>query len=212
MSAPTIYHNTTRTRSSKLHEHPGDHQDGSIKVRSEGHRAADPQPGKRLPEGDGNDEDDYFNELDSPNLIKRGDSPSTVFDSDHVGGSSPSPSSSSPEQRLFGDEPEPEEMVREPQEPKAEKSETPVKFEARSPQLNPLENLASVIKPARLDPVQDLPGMLGLALAPNRARTTCNYKLWFTQLPASNQGLEGRLRGCFLVGREQGPTRPIGTS
>ena len=99
-----IHHSLTRTRSSTLQERTGGHTNGSTSVRSEGHSIGLHHPKQHSPEKEDVSDNDYFDELESPN----------PYSSDMIGSGDadlgPSiatprfPSSDSPAERVFGEE------------------------------------------------------------------------------------------------------------
>ena len=71
----------TRTRT--LQERLGTQQDGSSGVRSTGRHAEEVNPDQRQNGDEDNVEDDYFNELSSPEIIKRDNFCDNDYDVDH---------------------------------------------------------------------------------------------------------------------------------
>ena len=155
MPGPTIYQDSVRTRAKTLQEHSGAHQNGSTRVRSEGQPTADLQAGEQDSAAEDDFDNNYFDELTSPDLGQPKGSSSTVFDSDQEDASALSPRPSSPAERLFGDGQQPQEMMRDSKGQMADAIKTHVTLEDPSPRMTPAQNKPSVIKPTRHAPVKN---------------------------------------------------------
>ena len=108
----------------------------------DGQDAADLHPVLRESEDDEIHETDYFDELDSPNPFVFKKFEVEDNNSDQADASSPSPRSSSPTERLFGDVGDYMTLGRDQRRSMTERTDTHSEFESRSPQAMPVKEVS----------------------------------------------------------------------
>ena len=142
---PSPAHTRTRT----LQERLGIQQDGSSGVRSTGRHAEEVITDLRQNGDEENEEDDYFNELSSPEIIKRDDFCDNDYDVDYDTDDDEVPVANPSAERQFGDDGDFQSYVREQRGyPSMDPNRVP-KIKSRSFESIPVKEMATPIDSTR---------------------------------------------------------------
>ena len=149
------------TRMRTLHDLLGNHQDGSTEVRSTGRRAEEAEeviPDQRRNVDEENVEDDYFNELSSPELVVKDDFVDNDYDLKYDSDVDKIPVITPAAERLLGGADSFQTYMREQRESTTRSSDRLAEIETRAFDTIPIKEVATPIESTR----RGLPQLFGL--------------------------------------------------
>ena len=146
------------TRMRTLHDLLGNHQDGSTEVRSTGRRAEEVIPDQRQNGDEEKAEDDYFNELSSPELVVKDDFVDNDYDLKYDSDVDKIPVITPAAERLFGGADSFQTYMREQRESTTRSSDRLAEIEPRAFDTIPIKEVATPIESTR----RGLPQLFGL--------------------------------------------------